>query len=161
MTASEQPSFLRALPEVLLISILTAGAYWLAFLYEAGYLSRFDLPMHLVEVSLQRTLIVALSLSTGIWVLFSVINFVSMNWPKHPAIQQKVFRICVMLLFPFWHLLNYGFRPQDWIIYLIPLGAIVIGELLLPLLVFLIKGGSLRERFIADEISETQKSICF
>jgi hypothetical protein len=153
MTESKRASFLGALPEALFVALLTGGAYWLAFVYEAGYLSSFDLPPHLVEVSLQTTLIVALALSGAIWVVFSVINIFLMSWPKHPAIQQKVFRIMLMLLFPIWHLLNYGFRTQDWVYYGIFLVFIVILELVWPLLVFR-KKGSLRERFIADEIAE-------
>ena len=155
MTESERVSFLGALPEALFIAILSAGAYWLTFIYEAGYLSSFDLPLHLVEVSLQTTFIVALALTGAMWVLFSLINIVAMSWPEHPAIQQKVFRICLMLLYPLWHWLNYRFRPQDWIVYLFPLAFIVIFELLWPLLVFHKKGRSLRERIIADETAES------
>lgn len=100
MTEPERTRFLGSVPEALFIAILTAGAYWLAFRYEAGYLSGFGLPPHLVEVSLQTTLIVALALSGAIWILFLIINMILMLWPEHPAIQEKVFRVGVILLFP-------------------------------------------------------------
>lgn len=155
MTEPEQTKFLGPVPEVLFVAILTAGAYWLAFLYEAGYLRGFGLPAHLVEVSVQTTLSVALAVSGLIWFLFSIINFVLMLWPKHPAIQEKAFRVGVVLLILFWHLIIYGLRVQDWILYVFWIVFIGIFEFLWPLLVYHDKP-TLRERFIADEIAESR-----
>lgn len=155
MTEPKRTSFLESLPEALFIAILTVGAYWLAFRYEAGYLSGFGLPPHLVEISLQTTLLVALALSGAIWIVFSVSNLILMLWPEHPAIQEKLFRVGVMLLFPLWHLLNYGLRMQDWIVYATYFAVIAIFELVWPLLVFRNKP-TLRERFIADETAEAR-----
>lgn len=135
------------------VAILTAGAYWLTFRYEVGYLSGFGLPPDIVEVSLQTTLIVALALSGAIWIVFSILNVVLILWPEHPAIQMKVFRIILMLLIPLWHLLNYGFRAQDWIFYVVFFVFVGVFEIIWPLLVFR-KEPTLRERFIADEIAE-------
>lgn len=155
MIEPERTRFLGSVPEALFIAILTAGAYWLAFRYEAGYLSGFGLPADLVEVSLQTTLIVTLALSGAIWTIFSIINLVLMLWPEHPAIQEKVFRVGILLLLPLWHLLNYGFRAQDWILYVGFLVFVAIFEIVWPLLVFRSKP-TLRERFVADEIAEAR-----
>jgi hypothetical protein len=155
MSEPERKSFLGSLPEALFIAALTAGAYWLSFRYEAGYLSAFGLPPHLVEVSLQTTLLVAFALSGAIWVVFWLVNFFLLLWPEHPAIQNKLFRVTVLLLFPLWYMLNYGLRVQDWPVYAIPLVLIAIFEFFWPLLVFSNKP-TLRERFIADEITEAQ-----
>ena len=77
-----------------------------------------------------------------------------MLWPKHPAIQEKVFRVGVMLLVPVWHLSNYGFRTQDWVFYVFFAVFIGIYEFVWPFLVFRDKP-TLRERFIADEVAES------
>jgi len=154
MTESERTKFFGVVPEALFIALLTAGAYWLTFRYEAGYLSGFGLPPHLVEVSLQTTLTVTFAVSGVIWALFMIINLVLMFWPSHPAIQDKVFRVGIMLLFPFWHLFNYGLRVQDWIIYVISFVFIMGFELIWPLLIFRDKQ-TLLERFISDEIAES------
>jgi hypothetical protein len=155
MTEPEWKNPFNPLPEALLIAILTAGAYWLAFRYEAGYLDGFGLPPYLVEVSLQTTLVVALAISSITWILYSIINFILMYWPKHPAIQEKVFRVLFLLLVPFWHLINYGFRAQDWVIYVSFFIIIAVFELFWPLLVYRDKS-TLREKFIADEIAESK-----
>lgn len=134
MTEPERARFLGPGPEALFIAIATAGAYWLVFRYEAGYLSGFGLPPYLVEVSLQTTLLVTLALSGIIWLLFTIINFILMLWPDHPAIQEKVFRVGVILLFSLWHLFNYGFRARDWIVYIGPFVFIILFEFVWPLL---------------------------
>jgi hypothetical protein len=117
MSEPEPKSFLGSLPEALFIAILTVGAYWLSFRYEAGYLSAFGLPPYLVEVSLQTTLLVAFALSAGVCIVFCLVNFSLLLWPEHPAIQNKLFRVGVLLLFPLWYMLNYGLRVQDWAVY--------------------------------------------
>lgn len=150
---SQRRNLVSPLPEALLIGALTGLAYWLAFAYEAAYLRFFGLPTHLVEVNLQTTFAVALALSGASWVVFTVVNLVAMYWPLHPALQEKVTRAVVMLLFPLWHLLSYGFRPRDLVLYAFVLAWIVLVELTWPLLVFR-KKGPIRERLIAHEVAE-------
>lgn len=154
VTESVKIKKIGAVPEALLIAALTGGAYWLTFRYEAAYIGAFGLPPHLVEVSLQTVLTVTLAVSGVIWILFWITNLVVTSWPEHPAIQEKVFRIGLMLLFPLWHLLNYGFRTQDWLVYVIPFTVIVIFEIAWPFLIFRDKP-TFRERIIADEIAES------
>lgn len=153
MTEPVRIKNIGTVPEALLVAALTGGAYWLTFRYEAAYLGAFGLPPHLVEVSLQTVLTVFLAVSGTIWILFWITNFVATSWPEHPAIQEKVFRVGLVLLFPLWHLFNYGFRTEDWLVYAISLTVIVIFEIVWPFLVFRNKP-TFRERIIADEIAE-------
>ncbi len=157
MSEAERPerpnNFLGPLSDALFLALVTVGAYWVSFCYEAGYLSGFGLPIHVVQISLSTTLVVALTLSGAAYVLFTIINFALLHWPEHPAIQEKVFRIGLMLLFPLWQLLIYGPRRKDWFVYMFPLALIALFEFIWPFLVYPNRG-SLRERFIADETAE-------
>lgn len=127
MTTEQQPAssytetnrdFFRALPDALFIASLTAGAYWLSFVYQVAYLSVFALPPDLVEVSLQTTLLVTLVLC-GAQSLFWPINLVSMFWPEQPAIQKRILPLTIVLLVFMWWLFNFGFRTVDWHLYLV------------------------------------------
>jgi hypothetical protein len=118
--------FFGLLPEALLIASLTAGAYWLAFVYELAYLGVFDLPPDLVQVSLQTTLLTALALC-GAWSVFWPINLGSLLWPEHPAIQRKILPSIICLFLLTWWVFNFGFRTKDWSVYLVLLICAVIG----------------------------------
>ena len=118
--------FFGLLPEALLIASLTAGAYWLAFVYELAYLGVFDLPPDLVQVSLQTTLLTALALC-GAWSVFWPINLGSLLWPENPAIQRKILPSAIFLFFVTWWLVNFGFRTKVWSVYLVLLICAVIG----------------------------------
>ena len=131
----KRASFLGALPDALFLALVTVGAYWVSFCYEAGYITRFGLPIHLVQISVSTTLVVALTLSGAAFALFTIINFAAALWPKHPAIQDKAFRIVLILLLPLWHLLMYGPRREDWFVYMFPLALIALLEFIWPLLV--------------------------
>ena len=131
------------------------AAYWFTFRYEVGYLSHFGLPSQIVEVSLQTALLVTAGSWSGIVFFFFITNMVALRWPEHPAIQDKVVRIFGMLLLPVIYVINYGFRTQDWPIYLSVLVFVLLFELVWPLLVFREKG-SIRDRLIDDEDAEAK-----
>jgi hypothetical protein len=143
----------KVLPLTLLMAFGTAGAYWITFRYEVAYLAAFGFPPQVAQVSLETTLSVLLLLSGIVWLLFPIANLFSFFWPKHPAIQDKLARIIFFLLIPLWRLANYGPLKEDWPYYVVPIAAIILLELIWPLVIF--RGeGSLRERFIADEMAE-------
>jgi len=146
---------LQRIPEALFLALLTAGTYWIAFRYESAYLKAYGFPIHLVDVSLESILVVALILSGLIWTIFPFANFLSMLLPNNPILQLKVARIILMSALPIWHLVNYGFRKQDLIYYSIIFGIIILFEFIWPFIVFRDKK-LLRERFIADEIAESE-----
>jgi hypothetical protein len=124
--AESNRSYFGSFPEALLIASLTAGAYWLAFLYELTYLSVFALPPDLVEVSLQTMLFTALALC-GAWSLFWSINLGSMLWPEHPAIQKKILPSLICSFFLISWVFYFGFRTKDWSVYVILLFCAVLG----------------------------------
>jgi hypothetical protein len=124
--AESNRRFSGSFPEALFIAALTAGAYWLAFVYEVAYLSVFALPPNLVQVSLQTTLLVALALC-GAWSVLWPINLGSMLWPENPAIQRKILPSVIFLFLLIWWLFNFGFRTKDWSVYVIFLICVVLG----------------------------------
>ena len=67
--------------EATLITVASAIAYSVAFLYEAGYFSAFNIPLHLIQMQLDTVLIILITLSTVSWSLFSFINFIAITWP--------------------------------------------------------------------------------
>ncbi|HEV8725306.1 MAG TPA: hypothetical protein VGW77_32215 [Candidatus Binatia bacterium] len=111
-------SFLGSLPDAIFIAGLTAGAYWLSFVYQVAYVSVFDLPADLVEVSLQTTLLVTLVLCGAQTVLWPI-NLASMFWPEQPAIEKKILPLAIVLILFMWWLYSFGFRREDWYLYLV------------------------------------------
>jgi hypothetical protein len=143
----------RVLPDALLITALTACVYWIAYRYEAGYLSYFGLPGYLVEVSLEIILFVCLAVSGAVFLIYSVANIAALIWPENPYLKEKIARCAAIFLFPIWHLVNYGFRTKDWPIYAVVLAIVFCFEIIWPLVKYRNKG-ALKERFIADEAAE-------
>jgi hypothetical protein len=143
----------RWISDSLLLGVLTAGAYWIAFRYETAYIKAFGFPIHLAEISLESILVVLLLLSGMVWSLAPFANLLAMFWPKHPALQVKLLRMALMIGLPIWHLINYGFRRNDLFFYIFMGAFIFVFEIIWPLFVFKDKE-NLVERFIADEVAE-------
>ena len=93
MVDKQKRSLSDYISEATLITVATVIAYSIAFLYEAGYFSAFNIPFHLIQVQLDTVLIIVIALSTVFLSLFSFINFISMTWPKNWVIQEKMFLI--------------------------------------------------------------------
>ena len=134
-----------------LLALATAGSYGFAFLYEAGYLKRFGVPLSLVRVELQSALVAALSMASLLWVLFAAANMLAMLLPEKAELRGKVIRVFGTTLIPVVHLLLYGFRREDVWLYVFFFGLILVFEVLWPLLVF---EGSPQEKIVADERAE-------
>lgn len=149
----ERSKLTELFSEATFLALLTVGAYWISFRYEAADLDTFGVPPSLAELRLELILTIGLTLSGAFGLIFAVNNLPAMFWPSHPALQEKLLRIGLFLLFPLWHFYNYGFRKQDWLIYAIFLVIIVIFEFLWPILVYK-KEESFKNRFIADEDAE-------
>lgn len=154
MVEKSKRVFSDYISEATLITVGTGLAYSVAFLYEAGYFSAFNLPLHLIQVQLDTVLIILITLSTVFWILFSFINFIALTWPKSWVIQEKIFRICLVLIFPIWRLLLYGWQSEDLFLYLFPLAILFLFEFVWPIVVFH-KKKTLKEKFEADEIAES------
>ena len=112
MSHPERTSIFSTIPEGLFIVLLTVAAYWFTFCYEVGYLSHFGLPSQLIVVSLQTALLVAAGIWSGFLSFLIAANGLAIVWPEHPAIRDKLVRICGMLLVPVLYVINYGFRRK-------------------------------------------------
>lgn len=146
-------SFLRS--EAVFIAILTTGAYLIAFSFEAGYLNKFNIPLYLIKINIELILFFIIILSSSLFLLLFLANFIAMIFPEHAALQEKTIRIIIMLLLPLWNLIIYGLRKQDVWLYLIIFIIMIFLEILWPLLVYRnIK--SIKDKFIADEIAEAR-----
>lgn len=143
----------RWLSDSILLSVLIGGSYWIAFRYESAYIKAFGFPTHLVEISLESTLVVLLLLSGIVWSLVPFANLLAIFWPKHPALRVKFLRMALLIGLPVWHLINYGFRSNDLYYYIFMITFVLLFEIVWPLFVFKDKG-KLTERFIADEVAE-------
>src|SRR5688572_29010745 len=118
MAEPERKPLLASFPDALFIAGLTALAYWLSFTYEAAYLRVFALPPELVEVSLQTTLLVAFVLYGAGSTIFWLINPLSILW-KDRSTQRKLIPLTVTTIVCLWWLLNFGFRTEDLVMYLV------------------------------------------
>ena len=140
------------LSEATIITLASASAYFIAFMYEAGYFRAFDIPLSLVQVAFSSVLIILLSFSGLLFLLFSIVILISMKWPKSKPLQVKLLRICLVLFFPFCILLLYGWQKRDWITLLIVVMYLLFMEIIWPLVSYRDKK-SLREKFVSDEVA--------
>jgi len=141
--------------EASFIAILTGGAYFLAFSYEYGFLNQFNAPTSLIRINIEIILLFLIMLSSSLFLLFAIGNFIAMIFPENPALQEKTIRIIIMISFPFWNLLNYGLRKQDILFYIIIFIIIIFFEIIWPIMVFR-NEKSIKDKFIADEIAESK-----
>ena len=147
--------------EAILILIFTAGIYWLSFLYESSYLAVYQIPVQLIDISINLLLSTFIKIFYPLLFLFFAWNLILMNTPKNPIIRNKVFRISLELVGLIWYVLAYGFRIKDLYLYLIAAGIVIFLELIWPL-IFFSNHKTLISKIIADEISqvdERSKSI--
>ncbi len=75
--------------EAVLLAILTAGAYWIAFTHEAGYLKVFQVPLNIIQIKVETILFVLFLLISGLVTILWLTNLLALLWPKHPTIRLK------------------------------------------------------------------------
>ena len=134
------------------IALVTAMSYAAAFVYEAGYFAVYNIPLHLIKIRLSDVLIIFFACSGFFWTCFLICTFLSMWWPKHPALQAKVIRILIVMIFPIWDIFLYGLKDSLRFL-IISFTFIFVFEILWPFLLFRDKKG-IKDRFVADEIAE-------
>ncbi|MEQ9617824.1 MAG: hypothetical protein RIG61_01460 [Deltaproteobacteria bacterium] len=150
---TNENKLLNLIPEATLIAIFTACSYWIAFVYEVGYFKTFDIPYNLIQLKLESVLTVFVLLIGVLWLVFLIGNFLAMFWPTHPALKVKAVRVSLIILLLLIHIINYGFRRTDWIIYIFFGVVLIIFELIWPILVHS-KKKNFSEKIIADEVAE-------
>lgn len=67
---------LRIFTESTMLAAIPALGYWVAFVYELGYFSYFELPGTFVEVALNSILLNSLSVVTGLGAFLIIIDFI-------------------------------------------------------------------------------------
>ena len=67
---------LRIFTESTMLAVIPALGYWVAFVYELGYFSYYELPSNFVEVALNSILINSLSVVIGLGVFLIIIDFI-------------------------------------------------------------------------------------
>jgi len=139
--------------EVLLLSLLTAGAYWVAYKFELGYLNFYGFTPDFIQIRIENILIAAGAVLSSFALPFIVINLLSPFVPKNPLLRWKFIRILGFLFILIFFASLYGVANNYWILYLVAFGLIVLFEIVWPILVFS-KEGSISSRFIADEKAE-------
>lgn len=141
------------LSEASLVAGLGVVAYGLSFAYEASYFAAFGIPLHLVQTRLDTIFAVAGTLSAAAFLVYGIVNFLAMTWPRHPALQIKIVRIAVILLYPLWPIILFGTVEGDVQAILMTLLAVGVFEFAWPVFVFRDRRRIL-DRFEADEDAE-------
>jgi hypothetical protein len=67
---------LRIFTESTMLAAIPALGYWVAFVYELGYFSYFELPSTFVEVALNSILLNSLSVVTGLGAFLIILDFI-------------------------------------------------------------------------------------
>ncbi|MET0463737.1 MAG: hypothetical protein ABW007_11310 [Chitinophagaceae bacterium] len=148
------------LSEAVLLTLASAGAYLLAFIYEYGYATFFGIPMHLINVSLINLL------ASGVVVMLLIISsFMTIDtiFPltnlKHPYLAKYIPRVIgLFFIWVFVPSVMYG-SDYSWVI-IITVGTyclLVSWIFIAPLVVYRGKG-KWTERYNAELLSRRQKS---
>ena len=122
--------------EGFLLALIPVIAYGFTSLYEAGFMTTFGLPLSLIKTSLESVFVVFLSLTAGLFLLFSVANLLAMFWPKHKAVQIKIVRVGFILLILMWKLVFYREVLREWLSFLAALIILIFVEFVLPIFRF-------------------------
>lgn len=75
------------IPEAILVLFLTAYSYFISYLYSAGQYSYFNLPIFLVEVTLENIIISIFSIISFIWGIYIILNVFTAMIPNDLNIQ--------------------------------------------------------------------------
>ena len=153
----------RSIDSALLVLLLTAACYGVAFAYQAGYLSHFGVPTELAEVSVRDLFLCAGALSSIAIGLFAFVQIALRLLPKkwsstvrHRVGFHVVWLGVMLVLLPRWAprpvtaLIGFGFPA-----------VMLVGELLMPLLTHRdIPGYSAKlEASIRQDVAREAKTI--
>ena len=135
------------LSEGILIAIASSGAYLLAFYYEKGFTSYFEIPINLVSVSFVNIFVFAGLLIGFLLFLFFPANILPMILYKlPPALSRSAFVLLISSLGLFVHL--YLFGLSNWrilVVYICLMIAFAFIELVMPMIVHRKKGSYLEK----------------
>jgi hypothetical protein len=142
-----------AITEGLLIAVVSAGAYLLAFYYEKGFTSYFKIPMHFVSVSLVTIFILVAVAISFLLLIVPIVDFIFGYLPRlHPVLYPGVGVLLFVSLFSVIHL--YLFGLSNWPVFIFHLVMLVLVAaifLLLPMIIHRKKGK------VIERLEEQQK----
>ncbi|MDD5693253.1 MAG: hypothetical protein PHU86_02180 [Patescibacteria group bacterium] len=141
--------------DALLLILLTAGAYWIAYKFESGYLGFYGLSLDLLEIKVENILIAAGSIITFLFLPFMIFNFATSFLPSQPLLREKFIRDIGLIALIVLIFSAYGFQGTNWLYCLGIILFIILLEVVWPIAVFS-KKGPIKERFIADEEAENK-----
>lgn len=132
-SAREVSHWTRQIDSALLVLLLTAASYAVAFAYEAGYLSHFGIPMEFSEVSLRDLLLCGVALVSAFFGIFLVLELpfraLPSKWP--PVVRFRVGLDLALLILAFILLSRWGGVSRfAWIVGLGFPAVMLAGELL-------------------------------
>jgi len=141
-----------SISDSILLAVVTAAAYLIAFSYEAMYLLHFSVPLQFVHISADSVLVVAATIVGSLTVFFWGANLVAMIWPENRVLQIKLARLSIVVVSVGWALRSYGLR-REVLWYIFPLASFVAFEFIWPLIIYR-RAGRFIDRFTANEVSE-------
>jgi hypothetical protein len=101
----------RLTTDAVMIALATAGAYLIAFAFEAGYFRQFSLPLDLIRVELSSMLVALGSLCGGVFAIYHVANLVILIQPNNKrrviANYYKLASLLIIVFIPLLYL-SYG-----------------------------------------------------
>lgn len=78
--------------EGIVVALVPAVSYAIAFAFEAGYFNHFNLPLSLIEINLSGTIIAFFSLLVTLFVFYSIAELVNPFWGIMPqAIRSRLY----------------------------------------------------------------------
>ncbi len=112
-------NYLTLLPEAVFITAITAGSYWFAFQYERGFFEAYGLPTILLEIDSHIILKFAGAFLAITTTWFFIVNPFGSWLPRSPDLKRKVVPLIASLLFAIWYAVAFGFKKEDYVVYLI------------------------------------------
>lgn len=130
----EDPSS-RAVDFGVVLFLLTALAYCVAFAFEAGYIGYFGVPVEFAEVNLKELLLCASAALGGVGLLANVTNLVLLHWPQtlSPVVHRMLASWLVLVGFVAASLALRGASWSAWVLAMILPALIGLFEFVLPL----------------------------
>lgn len=111
--SKRKPFFGITLSETLLLAVIPFFAYLFTFVYQAGYLKAFELPLQFISITIVDVFNIGGKILGVLFIIFSSINFFSNFLPKGNIPYSLIKRVSqllplFLLSFPFLFLFEWG-----------------------------------------------------
>jgi hypothetical protein len=134
--ANEQQSVRSWITEGIMIAGITALAYLVSFLYEAGFCRAFNIPLEFISLSL-RTILVAVGalfiIAISVFLVVNALLMIGVFDFSNP-ISVAISRIAIFSLVLIAYILVYAKQWRSWIWMVIPLLFVALLDFIYPLI---------------------------